>query len=217
MYMTRVTLKLEPHPSKTHGILSTVFPGKRSNQVNETLWRLDASGQNKALIIVSTKKPDWQLITEKTRVYKSDAQNDVECERDKCLVYEPFLTQIKNGQAWSFRLCANPVEHRYIAGKRGKVYACRSKTEQFEWLRRQAEKSGFLVEECSIIGDTWISFDKPARDSATGFNRVRIRAVTFAGVLTVTNADAFRRALTQGIGRGKAYGCGLLTVAKVQP
>ena len=40
-------------------------------------------------------------------------------------------------------------------------------------------------------------------------------AVTYEGVLTVTDTELFCKALTEGIGRGKAYGMGLLTVARV--
>ena len=38
--------------------------------------------------------------------------------------------------------------------------------------------------------------------------------VTYEGLLTVTDAAKFREALTSGIGRGKAYGLGLLTVVR---
>jgi len=37
----------------------------------------------------------------------------------------------------------------------------------------------------------------------------------FDGVLRVTDPDRLRRALTHGIGHGKAFGCGLLTLAPV--
>ena len=37
---------------------------------------------------------------------------------------------------------------------------------------------------------------------------------TFEGVLEVTEPEALRRVLTHGIGRGKAYGCGLMTLAR---
>ena len=43
----------------------------------------------------------------------------------------------------------------------------------------------------------------------------RLLAVTYEGVLTVTDTELFCKALTEGIGRGKAYGMGLLTVARV--
>lgn len=43
-------------------------------------------------------------------------------------------------------------------------------------------------------------------------NRVSFLAVTYEGILQVTDAELFRKALTDGIGREKAYGMGMLTV-----
>ena len=39
-----------------------------------------------------------------------------------------------------------------------------------------------------------------------------INKVMYEGILTVTDRDRFIGALTQGIGRAKAYGCGMLTI-----
>lgn len=39
--------------------------------------------------------------------------------------------------------------------------------------------------------------------------------MTFEGVLTITEAELFRKALIDGIGRAKAYGCGLMTLARI--
>ena len=36
--------------------------------------------------------------------------------------------------------------------------------------------------------------------------------VTFEGMLKVTDAELFRKTLREGIGKEKAYGCGLMTV-----
>lgn len=38
-------------------------------------------------------------------------------------------------------------------------------------------------------------------------------AVTYEGLLRVTDSDVFRKSLKQGIGPGKAYGFGLLSIA----
>ena len=43
-----------------------------------------------------------------------------------------------------------------------------------------------------------------------------LSVVTFEGILKVTDRDAFRRSMVSGIGRAKAYGCGLLTVMEVR-
>ena len=43
--------------------------------------------------------------------------------------------------------------------------------------------------------------------------RVSMIHVVFEGTLKVTDADAFREALVKGIGREKAFGSGMLTIA----
>ena len=206
MYMTRVCLKYLPAPNVIHSILSAAFPGKRSESANENLWRIDNLGDASFLIIVSETEPDLHQIVNSIGAQKNNIFVDADDGKpDKTIDYEPFLKRIDIGQIWNFRLCANPVEHKKqnSSDKRGKVYALRSIPEQVGWLGKQSAKYGFAVSSCSIIGDSWISF-----------NKVRIRSVTFDGILSVTNADSFRSALTHGIGRGKAYGCGLITVAK---
>ena len=55
----------------------------------------------------------------------------------------------------------------------------------------------------------WYSFKKSKLDKD-----VRLLSVTYEGLLTVTDAQKFRDALTGGIGRGKAYGMGLLTIVR---
>ena len=42
-----------------------------------------------------------------------------------------------------------------------------------------------------------------------------LREATYEGVLTVTDVDKFKELLCNGIGRGKAYGMGLLTVMRL--
>lgn len=45
---------------------------------------------------------------------------------------------------------------------------------------------------------------------------VTLDAITFDGILEVTDTDAFRNSLVNGIGTGKAYGFGLLSIAPVR-
>ena len=47
-----------------------------------------------------------------------------------------------------------------------------------------------------------------------GNGLVRLSIATFEGVLEVSDPQALRHAVVNGIGRGKAYGCGLLTLAR---
>ena len=47
-------------------------------------------------------------------------------------------------------------------------------------------------------------------------NRISFISVTYEGILTVTDKELFVKALTEGIGREKAYGMGMLTVMRLQ-
>jgi CRISPR system Cascade subunit CasE len=207
MKMTRIMLRRVPPPNIIHGILSAAFPGIRNKNANECIWRIDKISDGMTLLLVSVGSPNRSHI-ESEIGRRGDARN-------KTLDYEPFLAKVENSQTWGFRLCANPVGHSKIPqGKRGKVYALRSESEQLEWLDRQGEKYGFRINGCSVTNDELMTFY--GTDKGSGKNAVCIKSVTFDGMLTVTDAEAFRTALTGGIGRGKAYGCGLLTIAKVQ-
>ncbi|MCS0601592.1 type I-E CRISPR-associated protein Cas6/Cse3/CasE [Streptomyces sp. LP11] len=61
------------------------------------------------------------------------------------------------------------------------------------------------------------------RDARTGTGTgtgtgtdVRFTRATFDGRLRITDLAAFRRTLTHGMGKSKAYGCGLMTLAPVR-
>ena len=80
-------------------------------------------------------------------------------------------------------------------------------------LQTRAAHNGFSlnVEDFTVVHSQWHIFCKNSSQEA----QVRLLAVTYEGVLTVTDTELFCKALTEGIGRGKAYGMGLLTVARV--
>ena len=81
---------------------------------------------------------------------------------------------------------------------------------QKQWLLDRAAKHGFALTEDSftVTRVQWHHFAK------RGTRPVSLLAVTYEGVLQVTDPEAFRNLLCQGMGRGKAYGLGLLTVMR---
>jgi len=54
------------------------------------------------------------------------------------------------------------------------------------------------------------------RSEGEGRDRVTINRTVYEGVLRITDPESLRRALIAGIGRSKAYGCGLMTLARVR-
>ncbi len=106
---------------------------------------------------------------------------------------------IRDGAEYRFRLEAN-VCYRNGDGKR---HALSEPEGQERWLRRRAERAGFSVldygaEELPLIR---------AR-------RGQFFAVRFDGVLQVKALEPFVKSLREGVGQGKVYGLGLISLGR---
>src|SRR5207249_3057136 len=129
--------------------------------------------------------------------------------------YDVLLSSLQPGQHWAFRLTANPTHN-------GRKTADAKNTQRFGYLREE-EQSAWLIDRAARHGFALATQDdgqpnlrlhrRQTQTFKRGVNTVNLTTVTYDGVLQVTDADAFRRALSRGIGHAKAYGCGLLTLA----
>ncbi len=137
--------------------------------------------------------------------------------------------QISNGMRLIFRLRANPTKRisNRTPGREnkllGKRVALLREVEQLEWLARKGRDHGFQVVATAAdpeVPDVHASMQSQARGrTREQVERpsmpLRFGAVLFTGQLEVTDRDAFLAALGCGIGSGKAFGFGLLSVASV--
>jgi CRISPR system Cascade subunit CasE len=221
MYLSRVflndrkreTQRALASPQIIHGAVESSF--KRDISALEPfrkrlLWRVDYVVDKCCLLLLSEERPDlaslvWQF-----------GYPDVQ-PQGETKAYAPFLKKLHNGQRWQFRLRANPVrsssrETDERTG-RGKVFAHVTKEQQKQWLLARAEACGFVVkpEEFAVVHTEWKKFHKATQ----GQHKVVLRTATFEGVLTITDAERFRQSLAGGIGRAKAYGCGLMTIMPI--
>jgi len=141
---------------------------------------------------------------------------------------------IHTGDELLFRLRANPtrrVDRRRVSATQdrlsGKRVALLKEEEQLAWLRRKGETGGFALIAARVNPDVANVRANP-EGTLTGLRRVvepdggagqtrrlTFGSVLFEGELRVTDAATFRRTLAEGIGAGKAYGFGLLSVAPV--
>ena len=78
------------------------------------------------------------------------------------------------------------------------------------------ERSRWAVSDAPMVMERWIDVFGKGNESRGSRNQVRIAKARFSGTLEITDADAIRHTLTHGIGRARAYGCGLLTLAPVK-
>ena len=204
MFISRIELDLGNNdtrqaiasPHKLHAAVENCFHEK-----NRTLWRLDRIRCNLYMLLVSAHKPCFDGFSEQ---FCSPG------ETGETKSYEGFLSSIKNGQKLRFRLCGNPVHSVGEPGAgRGKVKPHASVRYKKEWLVKKSGKHGFALEENQFeIVETGVrQFGKKGSKS-----QIRISQSVFEGVLTVTDRELLALALISGIGRAKAYGCGLITV-----
>jgi CRISPR system Cascade subunit CasE len=181
-----------------------------SSADGRVLWRTDTVGEQTWLYVLSAARPDFAHIVEQFGWPGADQGWDT---KD----YEPFLSHLGAGQRWRFRLHANPV---YTTD--GKRYAHVTAEQQKQWLSTRAERNGFSfykiitaeggVDAMQIIHRNILKFRKRPSDKTY----VTLSVATYEGELIVDDAELLRRALSCGIGKAKAYGCGLLTLALVE-
>jgi CRISPR system Cascade subunit CasE len=101
-------------------------------------------------------------------------------------------------------LRANPTVKR-----QEKRHGLLREEEQLAWLHRKAADGGFDVRSVEIIAE--------GPERAWGrrhSNPLSFVAVRLEGVLCVTDAGAFLEVLQRGIGSGKGFGFGLLSLAR---
>ncbi|MDD7305340.1 MAG: type I-E CRISPR-associated protein Cas6/Cse3/CasE [Peptoniphilaceae bacterium] len=208
MYISQVEIDLNnrkkmkelSHLGVYHSWVEDSFPdeeGKRSRK----LWRIDKINGRKYLIIVSENSPDINKL-EKFGV-KSTA---------RFKSYDKYLSTINQGDKMRFRVTLNPiVSRKEEISKRGRVYPLLNYYDQANFLLERSEKNGFKLklEDFAIVERKFVPLKKE------GKKLVNLSKVTYEGLLTVTDKDLFYRSLTQGFGKKKAYGCGLMTVIKV--
>ena len=172
-----------------------------------------------ALYILSPLEPDCSQLVAEVGAAGTQART---------LDYSPFLASLDAGQLWAFRLAANPS---YSAsrgpGVRGQRYGHVTVEQQRQWLVERAPRHGFELMPVDHVDDEGsdgavmvVHRERPVfnrrRSEGEGRDRVTINRTVYEGVLRITDPESLRRALIAGIGRSKAYGCGLMTLARVR-
>lgn len=206
----RESMKAFASPEVMHAAVMGSFSSFEDKGGDRVLWRVDRLGHAVYLLVQSQRKPDFSHIIDQFGWPEGDQHWDT-------LDYEEFLAGITAGQIWRFRLKANPV-HSVREGsdcKRGKVMAHVTAEQQLDWLMERAPRCGFQI-DCGSDNQPNVQirqrdFEHFRREK----KKVSVSTVTFEGVLKITDAEAFIASLRNGIGRAKAYGCGLLTIAKL--
>nr|WTB08258.1 type I-E CRISPR-associated protein Cas6/Cse3/CasE [Streptomyces antimycoticus] len=190
-------------------------PEPRAQMGILNLWSLDLRS-NKLLIVVQSRvQPDWSSIPSKALL--------------EDIAVLPIDMHIQQGETFTFRTVVNPARERQVwketpQGRQLTRQRLADTTPKHarEWFADRLQPEGAEpvrragIRRIGATGDTStmavrilpkLTFGERHRGQKLG--RAEIR-----GALTVTDPDAFTHALTNGIGRARAYSSGLILVRR---
>lgn len=208
----RSTRDLVSSAQRMHAaVLSCFVPG--TEEAGRVLWRLDRPEPHRLdLYVVSPASPSMEALVDQAGWPSQPVWRTAD--------YTGFLNKLEEGQKWVFRLRANPIKNlRSSQGQRGNRVPLVKTAEQLEWLMVRADRSGFRVvdgEHGPNVRVTEQITNRFARRSDGQQRTVTLGTAAFEGVLEVADPHALQSALITGIGAGKGYGCGLMTLAPVR-
>lgn len=192
------------------------------------LFRAETAPDERSVAVLaqSVTQPDWTRVPE----YRHDPVKPLDS------YWDDLLTP---GRTLAFRLRANPTKQAVIPKEGGgpftpdKRRALLSDADRMAWLGRKAEMGGFalvtvavvrrdragavmgqeVVPDVRIIPDDWTRWQPHGGDNR---QPLTFGAAIFEGRLVVRDPALLRATLTNGVGRGKAFGFGLLSVMPVR-
>lgn len=214
MFMTRMPLNIRRRgavhllgsPQRMHAAVMAAFPDSTAGKGGRVLWRVDRSHQGVALFVVSPLEPDLTHVAEEagwptTTTWETKP-------------YDRFVSGVAAGDHLAFRLRANPVHSVRTRSDQAdtKITAHVTATQQGQWLLDRGPANGFAIVDGADGADQVLVRDRQTERFRRGAQMVTLSSAVFEGELVVQDAEAFRTVLTTGLGRAKAYGCGLMTV-----
>ncbi|MDF5820572.1 type I-E CRISPR-associated protein Cas6/Cse3/CasE [Corynebacterium felinum] len=200
----RETAKFLTNPRAMHAAVEACFPPHYDDKNPRSLWRLERVNNSVTLWLVSDRCPSFEHLQE-----QGGWSQEVTWETRN---YDQLLDRLQRGQRYSFRLTANPVKDTLCEdGKKRRVPLFREE-DQVNWLLTRSAKNGFSASNDEGAPTFAITESRQVRfrhDNST----VTLQKCTFEGVLSVSDPQLLRNALVSGIGKGKAYGLGMITLA----
>lgn len=230
MYLAKVTVDLntlsrtqlfdvmEGGAYTAHQLLWTLFPehqGERPFLFRQEMEEDEASGSMKGL-------PRFYVCSRHQPAAVDGF--DVQCK--------PFTPELRQGDRLAFRLRANPTvalsggrgqrSHRadvlmaarkpFLPGERASPACSEAMNEAAKaWLSARAERHGFALPVCPEVG----AYRQHELQKAGRREAIRFSSIDYEGLLEVTDPELLIETLAHGMGRAKAFGCGLLLLRRV--
>lgn len=220
MYLSR--LRLDPTlPSlqpllrdvrRLHRLLAILRPRRGAGDPapgGRTLFRVeqDADAARTLILVQTPYLPEWEHVPS----HQLDLAHDRDVLQVRSLVV--LRERLAIGTRWRYRARVNPSKRDTVSGHR---IPLRSRGDIARWWSRKAEGAGLALwpDESDRVGthlrdEGWCRLPT----GTSGRAPVTLRSVLVDGDLVVADAARAWRAVCEGVGAGKAYGFGLLSLA----
>lgn len=188
-----------------HHRLMMLFPdglGPTARQSLGVLFRIeDAASHSRAphILLQSRHRPNLERLPQD---YGTTTAKDI----------TPLLTLLAADRTVRYRIDANPVRkpgHTTRAATGAKAVIPLTGADADDWWTRQAEEHSGL--KLTSLHSTPLTAAQGQRHQDK--RHIKHARTRFEGTALVTDPDTLRQRLLEGIGRGKSYGCGLLSLA----
>ncbi|MFJ3799941.1 type I-E CRISPR-associated protein Cas6/Cse3/CasE [Streptomyces sp. NPDC090088] len=129
----------------------------------------------------------------------------------------PMLRALTSGRSVRYRITACALVRRKVPGT-GRAFGTKDRHQEeglhgadaLAWWQSKATHAGLDLHHTDL---TPLPVHRPQPDRDKGPTPFRHPLTRFEGAATITDPDQLRHALLAGIGRGKPYGAGLLSLA----
>lgn len=203
----REAKRLLASPNSIHGAVLAAFRAPPTgSSVDRLLWRIDQNDHRAVLYLLSSQAPDLTHLVEAAGWLEGPGWETID--------YTPMLAALAVGQEWGFRLVANPARSiRDRSEGRSRRVGHVTAEQQRSWLAQRASSigasfdMGFAEPSIALTCRSQLVFGHKG-------STISIATAQFDGMLKVVDVGLLRRALVEGIGPAKAYGCGLMTLAR---
>ena len=170
-------------------------PEKAARASLAVLHRLDQGSSGPTLLVQSSVEPDTSRFPLKALDVRTTSLT-------------PLLERLTEGTVVRYRIVANATKRAANGPMAGKRIAL-GRAHAGLWWAERAERSGLGLEGApNLVGELL-----RGRDANDG--EVTLRPWRIDGVARVREPDVLVAAVRSGLGRGRPYGCGLLSLALV--
>jgi CRISPR system Cascade subunit CasE len=194
--------------TRLHRRLMILFPdslGTSARSAAGLLFRVETAANSICILLQSSIQPDLGRLPHRYG-HAETTQLD------------SFLQMLTNGMTVRYRITANPskqLPRGYSGpGHPGQRVALRG-TQAEAWWRKRADQVGLTLTSLVMLPRQDLVGHQTGQISKAGNREIRHAAAQYDGAAIIRDVDTVRGAMSNGIGRGKPYGCGLLSLAPI--